>query len=225
MRQPHGEGRSGVGSAGLRMAHERTRQAGAASTVPSTRLQLSPAALGIATACLVAADWGSQVAGDSLFPGGPLDEVAHFFTTLLVLWALGGKACERFLLPALVASVAIDVDHIPARLGADWLTAGTPRPYTHSLLTIAVVLVLSLLARHRRDLLLGITIGLVIHFWRDMGESGSGVALLWPLSSRAFEFRHEIYVAAMGAIVLIDAARCQRFAGSCGQARRRLARR
>ena len=181
----------------------------AAETRWGLRLRLSPSALGIATVCLVAADWGSQLAGDSLFPGGPFDETAHFFTTLLILWALGKRACERFLLPALIASVAIDLDHLPARLGANWLTAGTPRPYTHSLLTVGVVLLLAFLWRRRRDPLLGIAIGLAIHFWRDMGEPGSGVAMLWPWSDRAFEYRHGLYVAAMAVVVLIDIARCR----------------
>ena len=54
-------------------------------------------------------------------------------------------------MPALISSVAIDLDHIPGRLSVGWLTAGTPRPYTHSLLTIAVVLVSAWVLRRRRE--------------------------------------------------------------------------
>ncbi len=94
----------------------------------STKIRLSAASLALATVGFVAADGGSQLAGSSVFPGGPLDETAHLLTTLLVLWALGPGLSRRFVVPALIASVAIDVDHVPAELGADWLTAGTPRP-------------------------------------------------------------------------------------------------
>jgi inner membrane protein len=171
-------------------------------------LALSPATLAIATALLAGADWGTRLAGESLFPGGPLDELAHLLTTLIVFWALGSRARARFLVPALVASVAIDLDHVPARLGAGWLTAGTPRPYTHSLLTIVVVVAIAALWRRRRDLWLGVAIGLAIHFWRDMAEGGSGVSLLWPVSYHSFQYPHGVYVAIMAVFVLIDAALC-----------------
>lgn len=180
-------------------------------------LELSPATLTVVVVVFAGADWGTQLAGDSLIPGGPLDEVAHLLTTLLVFWTLGSRARERFLVPALIASVAIDLDHIPGRLGADWLTAGTPRPYTHSLLTIVVVLAIAALWRRRRDVLLGVAIGLAIHFWRDMAEDGSGVSLLWPVSYHSFQYPHGVYVAVMAAFVLIDAALClrrRRFDGS-----------
>ena len=171
-------------------------------------LTLSPVTLAVAVVLLGAADWGTRLAGDSVFPGGPLDEIAHLLTTLLVLWALGSQARERFLVPALIASVAIDLDHIPAQLGADWLTAGTPRPYTHSLLTIAVVLAIAVVWRRRRDPLLGVAIGLAIHFWRDMAEGGSGVPLLWPFSYHSFQYPHGVYVAVIAVLALINAALC-----------------
>lgn len=169
-------------------------------------LEPSGAGLAVGTALLAGADWGKRVTGDSLFPAGPLDELAHFLTTLLIFWALGPRARTRFLVPALVASVAIDADHIPDRLGLYWFTEGTPRPYTHSLLTIVIVVGAATLWRRRRDLLLGIAIGLVIHFWRDMAEGGGGVSLLWPFSDHAFNYPHGVYVAAMAVIVAIDAA-------------------
>ena len=171
-------------------------------------LALSPATLAVAVILLVCADWGTRLAGDTVIPGGPLDELAHLLTTLLVLWALGSRVRERFLVPALIASVAIDLDHIPAQLGADWLTAGTPRPYTHSLLTIVVVVAIAVLWRRRRDLLLGVAIGLAIHFWRDMGEGGSGVSLLWPVSYHSFQYPHGLYVAVTAAFALLDAGLC-----------------
>jgi len=170
-------------------------------------MELSPVTLALTAVLLAGADWGTRLAGDTVIPGGPLDELAHLLTTLLFFWALGSRARERFLVPALIASVAIDLDHIPGALGVDWLTAGTPRPYTHSLLTIAIVVASALVLRRRRDLLLGIAIGLAIHFWRDMGEGASGVSLLWPISDHSFQYPHGAYVGVMVVLVLLDAAR------------------
>jgi inner membrane protein len=170
--------------------------------------ELSPVTLALTAVLLAAADWGTRLAGDTVIPGGPLDELAHLLTTLVFFWALGPRARERFLVPALIASVAIDLDHIPGRLGVDWLTAGTPRPYTHSLLTIAIVLASAYALRRRRDLLLGVAIGLAIHLWRDMGEGESGVSLLWPISKHSFQYPHGAFVAVMAVLVVIDARRC-----------------
>jgi hypothetical protein len=174
----------------------------------SGNLEIAPGALGAAALGLAACDWGSQLAGDSFFPGGPLDELAHLLTTLLVIWALGRRARERFLVPALFASVLIDVDHVPGRVGLNWLTAGTPRPYPHCLLTIAALLVGTLVWRRRREVLLGVALGLAIHFWRDLAEPGSGVALLWPVSYHSFSLPHAGYLMAMLAIVAVVAYRC-----------------
>ena len=169
-------------------------------TATST-LRLSPASLGLAAVGLLAADWGSHVAGNSLVPGAPLDETAHLLTTLLVLWALSPRASDRFVVPALVASIAIDADHVPGELGASWLTAGTPRPYTHSLLTVVLVLAAALAWRRRRVLALGITCGLALHLWRDMSETGNGVALFWPFSYRSVRLSHAGYLAVMALVV------------------------
>lgn len=185
-----------------RTSRERQRAAHRRLTGPS------PVALALTAVLLAGADWGTRLAGDTVIPGGPLDEFAHLLTTLLFFWALGPRARERFLLPALIASVAIDLDHIPGRLGVGWLTVGTPRPYTHSLQTIAIVFASALVLRRRRDLLLGVGIGLAIHLLRDMGEGESGVSLVWPISDHSFQYPHGAYVAVMVVLVLIDAARC-----------------
>ncbi|MGH2889643.1 MAG: metal-dependent hydrolase [Solirubrobacteraceae bacterium] len=173
-----------------------------------SKLRLSPVALGVAAAVFILADWGYRLAGDSFFPGGLLDEIAHALTTLIVLWALGPRVCRRFLIPALVASVAIDLDHIPGELGYYFLTRGTPRPYTHSLLTIVVVLFVAAVWRRRRDLWVGVAIGLAIHLWRDMAESNTGVALLWPFSYHAYALPHSRYLVVMAGFVAVCAIRC-----------------
>jgi inner membrane protein len=173
-------------------------------------LRLSARTLGAAVVGLVAADWAFRLAGDSVFPGGLLDEIAHVLTTLIVLWALGPWIWDRFALPALVASVAIDLDHVPGQLGDEFLTRGTSRPYTHSLLTIAVVLVAAALWRSRRDVMLAIALGLAIHFSRDMSEADAGVALLWPFSDHSFTLWHAGYLIVMGLFAAAGAVRCRR---------------
>jgi hypothetical protein len=174
-----------------------------------SKLRLSPRLLMVAAVVFLVADWGETRAGASFIPGGPLDETAHVLTMLIVLWALGERVGERFGPAALVASVTIDVDHVPQYLGFDFLTRGTPRPYSHSLLTIVVVLLLAVLWRRRRDVLLGVALGLVVHFWRDLSEAGSGVALLWPLSDDSFSLPRPSYLLIMAAVVAVDGWRCR----------------
>ncbi len=173
----------------------------------SPRLGLSAGALFVAAVALAATAWGARRVGEPLVPAALLDESAHLLTTVLVLWALGSGACQRFLVPALITSVAIDVDHVPDRLGSDWLTTGTPRPYPHSLVTIGAVLIAALLWRRRRDLLVGIAMGLALHLWWDLAESNAGVSLLWPFSYRSFSVPYAVYVFSMILVIGIDAHR------------------
>jgi inner membrane protein len=168
---------------------------------------ISPRGMIVATVVFLLADGGDQLAGGSFFPGGPLDETAHLLTTLLVLWAIGGAVWDRLLIPALIASVAIDLDHLPAELGYDFLTKGTPRPYTHSLLTIVLVLVAALLWTRRRELLLAVALGVAIHLWRDMAEPGSGVSLLWPFSDASFSLSHLSYLVVMALVIAVGMRR------------------
>jgi hypothetical protein len=169
--------------------------------------RLTPTGLVAASLGLAASDIGTDLAHGSTFPGGPLDETAHALTTLLVIWACGPRVTERLLGPAIIASVAIDLDHVPDRLGAGWLTAGTPRPYPHSLTTIAALVAGGWLWRRHRRLLHGVAAGLAIHFWRDLGESR--ISLLWPFSDRGFRLPHVVYVLVMLGVIGVDAYRCR----------------
>ncbi|HEY2771487.1 MAG TPA: metal-dependent hydrolase [Solirubrobacteraceae bacterium] len=182
------------------------RPSAALSGVAQTLGTPSYAKLAVACVILALADLGNQLA-DAVILEGTSDEIAHLATTLIILWALGPTICRRFLVPALIASVAIDVDHVPARLGYHFLTHGTPRPYTHSLLTIVVVVLVAAVWRRRRDVLIGVGLGLAIHFFRDLTEHGSGVALLWPISDYSCSLPHAVYLAAMALSVLVVAER------------------
>jgi len=139
--------------------------------------------------------------------GGLLDEVAHFLTALLLLQALPPELRAKIAVPALIGSVAIDLDHLPGYLGNNFLMvgAGSARPATHSLVTPLVLLVLALTLRRHRTLFLGLVLGIGLHFFRDLAEgNGSGVPLLWPLSERSFSYPHGAYVALMAGVVAAD---------------------
>lgn len=121
----------------------------------------------------------------SLLAHAALDESAHLATTTLALAAVGARD-RRFVVAALAAGVLIDLDHLPAAT-LDWqvLTAGSPRPYPHSLASVAAVLTASGLAPARwRRPLLGTALGLASHFLRDATDGTPGLPLLWPLSRR-----------------------------------------
>lgn len=116
---------------------------------------------------------------------GPLDEVAHLATAALGLMVVACfiDAPRRFYVAALIASVAIDVDHIPLYLG---LLNGGQRPVTHSLGTVLVFVVAAVASRRHRVVLVGIATGLVLHFARDITEGPPGVRMLWPLQQKAW---------------------------------------
>lgn len=181
------------------------------STIQARRLRdrlredLSPAWVVVCAAVLFAADFGSQRAGGSFLPGGPLDELAHFTTALLLLQAVPQKHRAGLAVPALIGSVLIDVDHVPQYLGHDFLTVGTPRPYTHSLMTVLVLVSLASVMRRHRNIFLGLALGIALHFCRDLGEgNGNGVALLWPFSDHNFSYPHATYLTLMALVACTD---------------------
>jgi inner membrane protein len=139
-----------------------------------------------------------------LLSTGPLDEVAHLATAALGLMVL---AClvdvpRRFYVAALVASVAIDIDHIPLYLGL--LPDNGQRPVTHSLATVAVFAGAAAVSRRHRAVLAGAATGLVLHFARDIAEGPPGVRLLWPLRQGAWTASGWWF---LGMIIVFTAAR------------------
>jgi inner membrane protein len=116
-----------------------------------------------------------------------VDWPAHLATCLLLLMGLAAASKSPrpavFAAGAVVAAIAIDVDHIPNYLGSQGLTAGEPRPYPHSLLMVGALVLIARLARGRlREASFGAAFGVAAHLLRDLA-TGPGVALLWPLSS------------------------------------------
>ncbi len=137
-----------------------------------------------------------------LFMLGPLDWSAHIATALILLANLPLSAGRTFATAALVAAMAIDVDHVPAYLGTDILTEGTPRPYTHSLTTVMLSASAgALVSRRPRMIALGIAFGVFAHLLRDIA-TGDGVALLWPLTEAAVRIPFWIEAAAIAALAM-----------------------
>lgn len=173
-------------------------------------------------AVLLADDGLYDRAGDSFLPGGPLDEIAHILTALLLLQVLPRRIRSFAPFWVLLGSFAIDLDHVPGYLGYDFLTAGTPRPYTHSLMTIAVLLGGGLVWRGVRRPVLGLALGVALHFVRDLAEgNGAGVSLLWPFTDRGFHYPHAVYLWLMVAVTaagVVIAVR-RRGAAQLGRAR------
>jgi inner membrane protein len=130
--------------------------------------------------------------------GAVLDEPAHLATAVLLLAVLARRPLRAAMMCGVVlGSVLIDADHIPIALAFRPLVAATGRPYTHGLLTVVVVLVLSRCFRGDwRALVAGISLGIALHLVRDMATGG--VPLLWPLYWHSMEWPYPVY----GALIL-----------------------
>lgn len=136
------------------------------------------------------------------------DETAHLLTAALLLAAIPMPLPARLVTGALIGAVAIDLDHLPLILGSELLTHQTNRPFTHSLLTIAIVAGLSMLLPERwRWLGPGLAAGIVAHFWRDFATSTAGVPLLWPWQTFGFTLPYGLYLGMLIACVGIAAIR------------------
>ena len=148
---------------------------------------------------------------------GPVDEVAHLATAALGLLVLVRfiDAPRRFYVAALIASVAIDLDHIPLYLGL--LGNEGQRPVTHSLATVAVFAAGTVASRRHRAVLAGVATGLMLHFARDIAEGYPGVLVFWPLQDISWMVRYRWFV---GMIVGFTAA--QLVLGSAGLPRTRI---
>jgi len=140
----------------------------------------------------------------SVLASGPLDEVAHLAFAAMGMLVL---AClidlpRRFYAAALIASVAIDLDHIPLYLGL--LGNQDQRPVTHSLGTVIIFVAAAVASRRHRVVFAGIVTGLVLHFARDIAEGPPGVRMLWPIQQTAWTASYWWF---LGMVIVLTAAR------------------
>jgi inner membrane protein len=154
-------------------------------------------------ACVLALDGVIRLVQPGYAVLGLLDEPAHLATTALFLSATVGRRWpRRAWVAALLSSVLIDLDHLPAAAGFDVLTDGTPRPYTHSITTVGCLLALALVTRPRpaAAVLLGCAAGVGAHLVRDVATAP--VALWWPLSDDGLRVSYGYYLLLMVVAVL-----------------------
>jgi hypothetical protein len=139
-----------------------------------------------------------------LWTTGPIDEVAHLSTAALGLLVLARfiDAPRSFYIAALIASIAIDVDHIPLYLGL--LGNQAQRPVTHSLSTVAVFAAAAAASRRHRAVLAAVATGMVLHFARDIAEGYPGVRVFWPIRDTSWMVGHWWF---LGMIAVFTAAR------------------
>jgi hypothetical protein len=133
---------------------------------------------------------------------GVVDEPAHLATGLLFLIAflvaLRSPPSLTFAVSALVASVAIDLDHVPGWLGWHGLFGeGVPRPYPHGMITPLGLLVLGAVVGGRaRQIAFGAAFGVCAHLARDVA-TGPGIAPFWPLSTATVKVPYVAFAAAL----------------------------
>ena len=148
---------------------------------PAPRLAIVLGALGV----IAAVDGAIALLDPPLLVVGLLDWPAHLATTLLLALALPRRLLpEALLLGAFLASLAIDLDHLPLLLGSDLLTGDLVRPYTHALWALLLTVAVALALRRGRPgagvVATGVALGLASHFARDLA-TGPGLNLLWPV--------------------------------------------
>ena len=130
---------------------------------------------------------------------GPLDWSAHVATALILLANLPLSTGHPSATAALVAAMAIDLDHVPGYLGTDILTAGTPRPTRTRCTVLLGAGAGAVLSGSARMIALGVAFGVLAHLLRDIA-TGDGVALLWPLTETGVRVPFWIEAAAIGAL-------------------------
>lgn len=125
------------------------------------------------------------------------DEIAHTITALLWVGALYAlrqwRWDRRMWVAALLGGTIIDLDHVPPALGWDGITVGTGRPYSHSLFTLGVLLiVIARLRRTRRVVGIAAAWALVSHYVRDLVDGGT-IPLFWPITNHGFSAPYATY--------------------------------
>jgi inner membrane protein len=162
-------------------------------------------------------DWLISWHGLGFVLRGLIDEPAHLATALVVLGAItrfrGSPPEPKFWVTMLICSVLIDVDHLPAEFGIDALTDGTPRPYTHALWTVLVLILAWGVARYRARrngrprpataelVLAGAAWGLAAHFLRDIATAP--MSFWWPVTDMSVEVPYWWYVVALFVIIAL----------------------
>jgi inner membrane protein len=124
-----------------------------------------------------------------------LDEIAHAATMLVVLGALSGRVPRAFVAGSLLGAVMLDIDHLSILYHLHAWAPLHGRPYSHSLVAVVAVVLLTCLSRGWRTFGIGVACGLLSHLFRDLATGV--VPLLWPLTTVQFSIPHSLYEAAI----------------------------
>jgi hypothetical protein len=171
--------------------------------IPALRGRLRVRALArgrplLAVALVAALDGVVAAVRPPLLLTGVLDEIGHVLSTAVLLLAGRRTLGDRMGVAtgtALVATVLIDVDHVPRELfGNPFLTKGTPRPYPHSVATVVLLAALALSVRRERTrrIVMSCAAGVGFHLVRDVGTAP--VALAWPFWWGGLRVPHALYL-------------------------------
>jgi hypothetical protein len=154
----------------------------------------------------------------SLLVHGAGDAIAHALTGFIWVAAARAAGIRVAAGPAIISTVAIDLDHVPLLLGLAEAPPGTTRPVSHGLVTVVLLLAVALAAgrRHRR-FWTSAALGVGAHLFRDLARGA--VLLWWPLSSRPVGIPYWLYAALTAGLVvttvfLVVHRRGRRYGGS-----------
>jgi inner membrane protein len=139
---------------------------------------------------------------------GAADWTGHLATTAIIVAAIP-RRLPRALIAGAFLALLIDLDHIPDLLAEEGITDQTPRPVSHSLLTVLAIGGIAAAVRARAprygDFALGIALGVPMHLLRDV-FTGPGVTLFWPLDT-VVEGPFLLYLAGLIFVALYAALR------------------
>jgi inner membrane protein len=186
----------------------------AVRTRSAFRRALTPVVLpAAALAAILLLDLVRESRGWPLPVLGVLDEPAHLLTAWLVLAAVTARTTAlRFLPWVLAGAVLLDLDHVPLFLGLDVTATQSGRPVTHSLTTVAVLLLAALVVRRWRGALAGLALGAATQLLRDL-STGPGVPLFWPFVAVDVRLPYLSYLLVLVALAVAATARRLRHTG------------
>ena len=115
---------------------------------------------------------------------------------------------RKLTVAALIASMAIDIDHLPLYAGVHGVSQGG-RPFTHSLATVVAFAFAGLLLSRGRPVLLGISVGVALHLFRDLA-SGPGIPMWWPVTFDGVHSPYRLYAAPLVLLAIAAPTRARR---------------
>lgn len=174
-------------------------------------MRLPPAALAALVAVIVVVQGLLSLEPPTLILG-LVDWTGHF-ATVAILLAASPRRLPLALIAGTFAATLIDLDHIPDLFTEEGISDVTPRPGSHSLVTVLVAGALAVVVRARAprygSFAVGIAVGVAMHLLRDV-FTGPGVSLLWPLSVEPVDGAFLVYLVAMIAVAAVAATRSHR---------------